>query len=256
MAKAKQHSAKKTRKNSTPRAKFSFRKHVLPPLLGLLVMVVAFGILESQMLIAQANYHFKKPVVQAQSSMSSTKSPDPAAGPELTIPSIGAKAPIVFEPSTAEWAVQLALRKGVDHYGSTAKPGETGNTVIVGHSSGQLWAPGDYKFVFTLLSKVKAGDQITIDYKGAHYTYKVTGTETIVPTNLSVLNQNINKPSLTLVTCTPVGTSKYRFVVHADQISPSPSTDIKPATATTVKAQPQLPGSAHSSFWSSLTSWL
>jgi sortase A len=229
----------------------------LPPLVGLLIMGLAFVILNSQMLVAQANYRFQKPVAAAAPVTPSTKSPDPSAGPQITIPSIGAKAPVIFEQSTAEWAVQLALRKGVDHYGNTVNPGQVGNTVIFGHSSGAVWAPGNYKFVFTLLNKVKTGDQVIIDYNGTRYTYKVTSTEIILPTNLSVLNQNVNKPSLTLITCTPVGTSKYRFVVHADQISPVPISAAKPVTApVVVKAQPQLPASAHASFWSSLTSRL
>ena len=32
-------------------------------------------------------------------------------------------------------------------------------------------------------------------------------------------------PQLTLITCTPVGTSKYRLIVHAKQISPNPETN-------------------------------
>jgi sortase A len=249
--------SKKSKKHSPPKATFSFRRHVLPPLIGLFVMLSAYVILNSQMLVAQANYHFRKPVaVSAPAPTTNTKSPLPAGQSQLTIPSINAKAPIIFEPQTVEWAVQLALRKGVDHYGASANPGQAGNTVIFGHSSGAIWAPGDYKFVFTLLNKVKAGDQVIIDYQGTRYTYKVTGTEIILPTNLSVLNQNSTKPSLTLITCTPVGTSKYRFVVHADQISPDPATAAKPTIPSSVRAQPELPGSASSSIWHSLTGWL
>lgn len=250
-------SSSKKRKNQAPKAKFSFRRHILPPLAGLLVMLAAFLILDSQVLIAQINYHFHKPVVEAASTQAiSTKSPNPSAGPQLSIPAIGVNAPIQFNDNNADWAVQLALRKGVDHYGGTALPGQIGNTVIFGHSSGQLWAPGDYKFVFTLLNKVKPGDQVTVDYKGTRYTYKITGSEVILPSNLSILNQNTHKPMLTLVTCTPVGTSKERLIVQADQISPSPSTATQQAKTPVVKAQPTLPSSAHASLWSSLTSWL
>jgi sortase A len=249
--------SQKSKKHSPPKAVFSFRRHLLPPLLGLLVMLGIYVVLNSQMLVAQANYHFMKPAaIAAPAPTADTKSPLPAGQTQLTIPSIGATAPIVFEPKTAEWAVQQALRDGVDHYGGTANPGQVGNTVIVGHSSGQLWAPGDYKFVFTLLDKIKAGDLATIDYQGTRYTYKVTGTEIILPSNLSVLNQNSAKPSLTLITCTPVGTSKFRLVVHADQISPSPAQAAKPAADASPRAQPQLPNSAHTSFWKSLTGWL
>ena len=249
---------RKTKAQGPPKATFSFRRNLLPPIIGLGVMLLVYVLLNSQMLVAEANYHFKKPVVTAVTPpATSPKSPLPADQTQLNIPSIGVKAPIVFEPQTVEWAVQLALREGVDHYGTSANPGQAGNTVIFGHSSGAIWAPGDYKFVFTLLNKVKAGDEVTIDYKGTRYTYKVTGTEIILPSNLSVLNQNSStKPSLTLITCTPVGTSKYRFIVHADQISPSPDTATKPAPASNLQAQPELPDSADTSLWHNLTSWL
>src|SRR6185437_11506988 len=110
---------------------------------------------------------------------------------------------------------------GVVHYPNTAVPGQEGNVVIFGHSSGVWWEPGSYKFVFTLLDKVQAGDKVFIDYQGTRYIYRITGTQVVSPDNLSVLNQGTGH-DLTLITCTPVGTSTNRLIVHAVQYVPKP----------------------------------
>lgn len=253
-------SKKSTKKpQGAPKATFSFKRHILPPLVGITVMGLVFVALNVQMLQAQVEYRFSKPApVATPVVQTALNKPDPNALSVITIPTIGVNAPIIFEESTAEWKVQLALREGVDHFGGTANPGQFGNTVLFGHSSGQLWAPGNYKFVFTLLDKLQPGDQIYIDYQGNRYVYKVSSSEVILPTNLSVLNQKSARPALTLITCTPVGTSKNRLVVHAEQISPVPGklkTPV-PQLANTAKAEPKLPGAAHSSIWHSLFGWL
>jgi LPXTG-site transpeptidase (sortase) family protein len=118
--------------------------------------------------------------------------------------------------------VQKALRSGVVHYGQTANPGQSGNVVIVGHSSGEPWTLGSYKYIFTLLNKVIAKDKIIIDYSGVRYIYEVIAADIVRPTDLSILEQPKNQFNLTLVTCTPVGTSKDRLIIHAKQTSPKP----------------------------------
>ena len=49
----------------------------------------------------------------------------------------------------------------------------------------------------------------------------MTRSEIIEPTNVSALVYDTDKPILTLITCTPLGTSKYRLLIIAEQISPS-----------------------------------
>jgi hypothetical protein len=84
------------------------------------------------------------------------------------------------------------------------------------------WTPGVYKFVFTLLDKLQAGDEIIVDYNGTRYIYRINSTEVVSPDNINVLKPtDPKKHSLELITCTPVGTSKNRLVVHAEQISPN-----------------------------------
>jgi sortase A len=251
---------RRPKKHTAPKVPFSFKRQLVPPLLGIAVMLMIFGLLNGQYLVAQYRYRFTKPQTVAQVTPSTTSKTDvastnidPAIAPTLEVPSISVKVPIVVdEPSYIEWKVQLALRRGVVHYGQTAMPGQKGNMVILGHSSGQLWAPGDYKFVFTLLDKVRAGDKISIDYKGTKYTYQVTDTIVVAPDDTSILNPT-DKPTLSLVTCTPVGTSKSRLVVHAKQISPAPSTDPSAKRATVPVTATQLPGTDTStSLWKRL----
>jgi sortase A len=236
-----------------PKAKTSFIRNVIPALAGISVMLVILTALNGQWIEAQYKYRFNKPVaaatIKAPNPASSTtpavdtRSPHPELGPQLNIPSINIQAPVEFDKGTAEWQIQIALRSGVDHYDNSAKPGQAGNVVIFGHSSGQLWAPGNYKFIFTLLNKVAVNDAVYVDYNGTRYTYKVVSTEVVAPTDTAILQQG-NGNGLTLITCTPVGTSKNRLVVHAEQISPAPTKATSGAAKSTPASLKELPGSA------------
>lgn len=214
-----------------PKAPMSFRHNVVPPLLGIGMMLSVFGLMNSQLLVAQATYRMHRPATNAvavpQAAVPSKESV------KLTIPTIAVEAPVVYdEKSYEEPKVQLALRRGVVHYGTTALPGQAGNVVLLGHSSGQAWAPGDYKFVFTMLDKLEKNDRVFLEYKGVRYIYRVTGKTVVEPTDLSVV-QHTPKPQLTLITCTPVGTNKNRLVVTAEQIVPNPRTATHVADETT-----------------------
>jgi len=250
-----------------PKAQVTFWRNIWPVLAGVLVMLAVMAALNGQWLTVQLKYRFTKPAVIAEAPVrvasagtggqaASTKSPHPELGPQVTIPAINVVAPIELDQGTAEWQIQLGLRKGVVHYDSSALPGATGNVVIFGHSSGQPWAPGDYKFVFTLLDKVRADDAVYLDYNGTRYTYKVVRSEVVAPTDVGVLQQGSGH-ELTLITCTPVGTSKNRLVVHAEQVSPDPSAKAQPAAAALKPAAtPQeLPGTAQGSIWQTIRSW-
>ena len=229
---------KKFKKPVHPKAPMSFRRNVLPPLLGILFAAGILGLLNAQWLVAQGQYRFLKPVPVSVVS-AAPASADPNTPPQLTIPKLNLTAPLITgERSYDDGKVQLALRKGVVQYGSSADPGQKGNLVVIGHSSGQLWAPGDYKFVFTLLDKLAEKDLIIIDFKGVRHIYRVSSMKVVPPTDLTVL-QPTNEPRLTLITCTPVGTSKDRLIVVARQVSPDPTkaTPVDPARVRPVTTQ-------------------
>ena len=85
------------------------------------------------------------------------------------------------------------------------------------------WEKGNYKFVFALLDKLQPGDNITIDYGGTRYIYQVKDKEVVKPTDMqALLPTDPTMHGLLLVTCTPVGTSTNRLIVHTEQIYPAP----------------------------------
>lgn len=183
---------------------------------------------------------FKAPVILSQVGYSMGQKPSPTtsvapasqvvpAENTISIPKINVQAPVIYEPSVKEADVQKALEGGVVHYGNTAVPGQNGNAAIFGHSSNDWWEPGNYKFVFVLLDKLVVGDRFTIDYQSRRYTYEVTGSKVVEPTDLSVLKPT-TEPTVTLITCTPPGTSLRRLVITAKQVDPAPA-----VTAATTK---------------------
>lgn len=225
------------------------------PLYGLFAAAIVVAIFQGPYLWAQAKLFFDEPVKVEQGVVTdqsaapvSTGQPqvvyDPARShdPRIIISSIGVDAPVVFGvTSVAEQDVQTAMQSGVLHYGTTALPGQAGNGVYVGHSSGALWRPGNFKWVFTHLEKLQVGDVISVEYEGVKYSYRVFETWITAPTDLSVLEPT-EVPVITLITCTPVGTSTNRFIVRGLQISPSPAA-VRDADAATTPATPAaLPG--------------
>jgi sortase A len=232
---------KKSVKPTHPKATITFRHNVLPPLMGVLMFLSVLGFLNGQWVSAQVQYYFM-PLHTKSRGVVPKLSLDPNSQPRLIIPSVGIDVPYVTdEPSFAEDKVQLALRKGVVHFGTTALPGQIGNMVVIGHSSEALWSPGKYKYAFTLLDKVPEKALVYIDYKGARYIYRVTSRDVVEPEDVTVLDQATNTPDLTLITCTPVGVSSHRLVLHAIQISPKPSEATRANVAAGIGAATALP---------------
>ena len=197
------------------------RRHTVskwrPVLNALLFFAAVFALFKAPVFISQLSYKLDPPKTAAPVVTPAAQSQEA----RLTVPKINVNAPIIFEPSLAEQAIQNSLRNGVVHYATTARPGEPGNSVIVGHSSNDWWEPGNYKFVFVLLDKLVAGDKISVSYQGKYYVYEVYESKVVEPTDLSVLAQSPSH-ELTLLTCTPPGTSWKRLIVKAKQVSPQP----------------------------------
>lgn len=202
-------------------------RQLFPPLAGILMALVIFAGFNAPILMNKASYWLKTSRVNAQATsevhteISNNVKADPSKPSSIFIDKISVSAPIIYsEKEINEKSFQLALRNGVVHFPETALPGQNGNVVIFGHSSGAWWVPGNYKHVFTLLDKLSVNDIVTIEYQGITYKYKIKNTRIVMPTEVSVLNQT-NFPTLTLITCYPVGTNEKRLIVEAEQISPT-----------------------------------
>ncbi|HEX8389942.1 MAG TPA: sortase [Candidatus Saccharimonadales bacterium] len=229
-------------------------RHFMPVVAGLTV-AVAFAILQyNQLLVAQVRAYVSPGSINP-ANIVLDPTVETKVGPEakIVIPKINVDAPVVYDvPSLAENVIQDKLRGGVVHYpipGANSIPGQAGNTVLLGHSSNDVFDSGAYKFVFVQLDKLNTGDNFYLHYNGTRYTYSVTQKKIINPNQVSELVIDGDKPLATLVTCTPPGTALKRLVVIAEQISPDPAkVTAGPATTTSETNAPSIAGNAPTLF--------
>lgn len=140
---------------------------------------------------------------------------------KIVIPKINVEAPIVFMESTKNPDILESLKDGVAHLAGTAMPGRIGNMFITGHSSYYWWSDGKYNQVFALLPQLKANDLVYIYYKGGEYIYKIKDSIVVKPTQIEVMDQTLT-PTMSLMTCVPIGTNLKRLIVRADLVSTPP----------------------------------
>lgn len=225
--------------------------HWRPLIISLSVMGVWLLAQYNPLVIAFAKQYIS-PGDTLQSPVIIDPSADIEIGPEprIIIPKINVDVPVVYDLGTRdEVAIQNALEDGVVHYAGTGEPGESGNNVIVGHSSNNFLNSGKYKFAFVLLDRLEINDTFILHFEGTRYVYKVTNKQVIEPTDFSLV-QPTAVPTTTLITCTPPGTSWRRLVIQAEQISPTVTSEQLGGTPTQTEV-PQdgiVPGNAPSLF--------
>lgn len=102
------------------------------------------------------------------------------------------------------------------HYGNTNLPPNLGNAVIFGHSTlPQLFNPKDYTTIFANAYKLQVDDAIIITINHVVYTYKIKTIRVVDPSDTSVFSQTLDNSYLTLVTCTPPGTTWKRLIIKS-----------------------------------------
>ncbi|XRQ10215.1 class E sortase [Actinomadura welshii] len=108
---------------------------------------------------------------------------------------------------------ERVLRHAVGHYPGTALPDREGNTVLLGHRTTWLRP-------FNKLDKVRRGDRIVLRIGRTAYVYTARSTHVIKPRDRRVLEpvpfKRRSAPDgryITLITCTPKGSDRYRLVV-------------------------------------------
>jgi sortase A len=115
------------------------------------------------------------------------------------------------------------LSKSLIQYPGTSFPGKIGNSVIFGHSILPIFFdPKNYMSIFSTLPSMRKGDEITINYDGILYKYRVETLFEISPTDLQILDQDSSDSFLTLVTCVPPGDPRRpkRLIVRARIVPP------------------------------------
>jgi LPXTG-site transpeptidase (sortase) family protein len=133
----------------------------------------------------------------------------------LVIPKLNIHVPVIWNSSGDEAIMLENLSKGVAHYGFTSLPNEqNGNVFITGHSSYYWWDKGKYKTVFATISELVPGDQLFVQYQGKIFVYEMVNKVTVKPSDVSVTDPT-DTPTLSLMTCVPVGTALNRLVVRS-----------------------------------------
>ena len=214
----------KIRKKATENAKKTRRhRHLVPILAGVAVVLLILFLQYNRLIFAPIMAYVSPgnaPATEIE-AIDPTVTQTVSADPRLIIPKLNIDVPVHFGIPLDD--VMSAMNDGVAHYriaGASAYPGEIGNTVITGHSAGDVYSSNQYKYIFSGLERLEDGDLIYINYNSVRYTYRVIKKEVVEPTNVAALVVQTDKPLLTLVTCTPLGTSRYRLLVTAEQISP------------------------------------
>ncbi|MFD1661931.1 class E sortase [Streptomyces caeni] len=142
----------------------------------------------------------------------------------LTIPRLSVRVPVAEGVSKSR-----VLNLGyVGHYPGTAQPGGAGNFALAGHRN-------THGEPFRHLDRLRHGDTVTVETKAAVYTYVVDRTlpqtsardgGVIAPVPRSTVRPSYgyDRPGyyLTLTTCTPEFTSRYRLVVWGKLASMRP----------------------------------
>lgn len=156
---------------------------------------------------------------EIQAQITATESPDSASSPQADPSNIVKNQPVIQNRLVlASAGVNMplflsdndkVLTKGGWMYSSNSTPDKGGNTVIFGHR--WLYKP-PVKNTFYNLDKVKVGDQFSINWNGTTYNYQVSDIKIVNPTDVYVLNPT-DSAQVTLITCTPLFSTKQRLVV-------------------------------------------
>lgn len=129
----------------------------------------------------------------------------------VRIPRFGAD----FARPLYEGTTYAILQRGIGHYPETAMPGEVGNVAMAGHRT-------TYGKPFNQIATLQVGDVILVETRKQYFVYRVTGSQIVEPTQVSVVlpvpDQPDAKPTqklLTMTSCHPEFSARQRYVVHA-----------------------------------------
>lgn len=122
----------------------------------------------------------------------------------IQIPRIGVSDIIVAGIDTGD------LKKGPGHFPDTPLPGQLGNTAIAGHRT-------TYGQPFHNVDQLQVGDDIQVTTLSGDFTYKVTGTQIVSPSDYQVISTtDPTKATITLVSCHPKWTAQQRIIITGE----------------------------------------
>jgi sortase A len=220
----------KIRLKASERAQKIRRSRHFAPAVVVLVIALTFVFVQYNRVVFAPLISFISPgnvLATEVAEIDATISLDVGPDPKLIIPKLNIDVPVHFGISNDKATVNAAMQNGIAQFavpGASAMPGQNGNLALSGHSAGDVYDSGNrFRFIFSGLERLVADDTIFINYESKRFVYRVTESRVVEPTDVSALYLPEDRPYLTLITCTPLGTSRFRLLVFAEQISPAPS---------------------------------
>jgi sortase A len=121
------------------------------------------------------------------------------------------------------------LRAGPGHYPGTALPGQVGNFAVAGHRA-------TYGNGFLRMNEMRPGDAVVVETRDMWFTYHVSSSEVVDPTDLAVIAPVPDQPGVTptrrmvtLTTCDPWFSATHRLIVHGVLVASLPKSAGLPA---------------------------
>jgi LPXTG-site transpeptidase (sortase) family protein len=136
----------------------------------------------------------------------------------LVIEKIGVNVPVAADvnPFKANEYLPVLEKTPVAEASGGVEPGQSGTVYLFGHSTVNLWEIGKYKAPFTLLNKLEDEDRVVVFHKGQRFNYRVTAKKVVAPTEVGILTEVREVPTLILQTCDPPGENTKRLVIYAE----------------------------------------
>ena len=111
-------------------------------------------------------------------------------------------------------ATEENMTRGAVHLDKTSVPigGKGTNSVIAAHRGA-----GQYGDMFRNIQRLQEGDSVYIINPWDRLEYRVTEIFTIEPDDIDKILIQEDKDMLTLVSCHPYGSSRYRYIVYCER---------------------------------------
>jgi LPXTG-site transpeptidase (sortase) family protein len=134
----------------------------------------------------------------------------------LEIPKIGVLAPLIVADSK-EKDLEAKLNRGGVIFPDSALPGQSGQTIILGHSAPPNWPKIKYDWVFSRLNELEEKDEIKVYFNNREYNYYVKN-KIFLEKDEEIPNYSIDPGNtLLLISCWPPGKNLKRIVVETTQ---------------------------------------
>lgn len=177
-----------------------------------LLVIVSYGMIENKTHQKELIESFKAIKTEAalapdEKTKKVITQKDSVAISILRIPAIQLESPVIDGATPAKLNRALGMIANLDAPGTP-----NGSAAIAGHQSHQ------FGHFFNRLNELEIGDRFELEISTDLLVYEVFDIQIVKPNNVEVLNRQEGISILSLITCYPERSNKYRLVVQAKQV--------------------------------------